>query len=64
LYKKYAYEKARWSNFASGNYYPSRYDKTMMPDGKTPAYKEINRILKKGNNATPEELGLLDAYMK
>lgn len=64
LYKKYAYEKARWSNFASGNYYPSRYDKTMMGDGKTPAYKEINRILKKGDKATPEEIRFLDSYIK
>lgn len=62
LYKQYAYEKARWANMINGNYYPSKYDTRKTEDGKNYIVPIINRIIKKGKNATPEELNLLKQY--
>lgn len=62
LYKQYAYEKARWANMINGNYYPSKYDTRKTEDGKNYIVPIINRIIKKGKSATPEELNLLKQY--
>ena len=62
LYKKYSYEKARWANMINGNYYPSKYDTRKTEDGKHNIVPIINKIIKKGKDATPEELALLNRY--
>ena len=62
-YNKAMYEKGRWSNFANGNYYPSRYDTRKTSDGKY-LVQVINGIIKKGKNATPQEMAMLQAYQQ
>lgn len=62
-YNVYQYEKSRWSNFYNGNYYPSRYDTRKMSDGRYVVHV-IRDIIKKGNNATPEEIAFLQNYQQ
>ena len=62
-YNKASYEKSRWSNFYNGNYYPSKYDTRKMEDG-TYVVHVIRDIIKKGNNATPEEIRFLQNYQQ
>lgn len=62
-YNKAIYERDRWSNFAHGNYYPSRYDTRKTEDGKYVVHV-IRDILKKGKDATPVELSILQRYQE
>ncbi len=62
-YNKAMYEKSRWSNFSNGNYYPSRYDTRKTSDGKY-IVQVINNIIKKGKDATPQEMAMLQAYQQ